>query len=164
MALHGKRTDLQLEILRYVAHHPGAHFREVQRALGLGTGQADHHLRRLTREGLVARTPLAGEVHFFAAKVPRIERPALAALQHPARAALARSLAESGPASLTALAARLGCPPSTAAHHLRVLSAAGVTRRVGTRPHAVFELASLVARDAVALRPARAQETELVHG
>jgi predicted transcriptional regulator len=125
-------------VARYVATHEGAHFREVQRRLGLATGQADHHLRRLVRDGVLARTRLGGEVHFFPASRPRADRRPLAALRHPARQAAARALLGVGQSNLRGLAERTGVPETTLLHHLRVLVTAGVAFRVQSGRRALY--------------------------
>jgi len=116
-------------MLRYVAGNEGAHFRLIQRELGLSTGQTDHHLRRFVRQGWLASTRLAGEVHFFPVTTPRHDRRPVAALRHPLRAATVQALREAGPSPLRALARRVGRPESTVVHHLRVLVRAGLVYR-----------------------------------
>lgn len=129
LALPPAEPPTPARVAAYVVRHEGAHFREIQRGLGLSTGQADHHLRRFVREGMLARTPLAGEVHFFPVTRARAERRPLAALRHPARMRVARVLALRGRATLRGLAEAAGMPESTLLHHLRVLLRAGVVFR-----------------------------------
>jgi predicted transcriptional regulator len=132
MALDGPEAEgngVAARVLRYVLAHEGAHFREIQRNLRLATGQADHHLRRLVRVGLLARTRLGGEVHFFPVSRPRAERRPMAALRHPARRTVSRALLDGAPVQLRELVARTGVPESTLLHHLRTLVKAGVVYR-----------------------------------
>lgn len=44
-------SDTPGAIAGYVAATPGAHFSKIRDDLSLGTGEAQHHLRRLVREG-----------------------------------------------------------------------------------------------------------------
>jgi DNA-binding transcriptional ArsR family regulator len=132
--------DVPARVLRYVADHEGAHFRAIQRDLGLSTGQADHHLRRFVQGGVLARIPLAGEVHFFPATRPRAERKPLAALRHPARAAIVHALLGSPPRALRALVEATAIPESTLAHHLKVLLRAGVVFKVEERGRVAYGL------------------------
>jgi DNA-binding transcriptional ArsR family regulator len=137
VVLQGRTGD----VARYILGHEGAHFREVQRNVGLGTGQADHHLRRLVQAGLVARTDLGGEAHFFPSWRSRGERRPIAALRHPARADLVRAMVrQAGVVPLRALIEATGEPESTALHHLRTLVRAGVVYRVQAGRHVAYGL------------------------
>lgn len=157
--LEGEPSNVAQRVALYVVHHEGAHFREVQRNVGLGTGQADHHLRRLQRQGLLARTDLGGEAHYFPTSRPRPERKPLAALRHPARFAAADALLHRGPSALRHLAEETGVPESTLSHHLRALLRAGVVYRVQEARHVAYglsdpvllrQLMALAAQDATA--------------
>jgi DNA-binding transcriptional ArsR family regulator len=118
---------------RYVRANPGAHFRDVQRSLGLGPGQTSHHLRVLLGQGVLAERRMGRYAHYFAAGTPSLARPQLAATRHPARRALAEALRDE---SLTfrELVAECGLAPSTLHHHLRVLRTQGVVNATGARP------------------------------
>lgn len=127
-------------VLRYVVAHEGAHFRELQRDLGLSTGQADHHLRRLLADGLVRRTRLRHEVHFFPATRSRADRRPLAALQQEPRRRCVDALLAAGPSPVRALVGLTGIPESTLAHHLAVLVEAGVAFRAQEGRHVTYSL------------------------
>lgn len=133
------RGDAAARVLEYVVRHEGAHFREVQRSLGLSTGQADHHLRRFVRQGYLARARLAGEVHYFPWTRARAERRPLAALRHPARWSAVLAVRE-GHGTLGGLARATGIPESTLLHHLRVLVRAGVVFRAEERRRITYGL------------------------
>ncbi|MCA1812381.1 MAG: helix-turn-helix domain-containing protein [Halobacteriales archaeon] len=133
-----EERDVPRRILAYLRGHEGAHFREVQRALALATGQADHHLRALVAEGLLVRAPLGGEVHYFPASRPRHERLPLAALRSGPRLQLAGLVRARAPVGLRELARATGMPESTLAHHLRVLVRAGVLFKVEERGRVAY--------------------------
>lgn len=144
-------------ICRYLRDHPGAHFRGLQRALGLSPGQTAHHLRHLARHGLVVGDDAAGDgqVHYFVHGVPRGPRRVQASLRHPVRQRLVQALRRLGPLTIRELVAHTGHPASTVHHHLRVLARVGAVAplpgtwpmRHGLAPSAVAALGEPEPRD-----------------
>jgi DNA-binding transcriptional ArsR family regulator len=125
--------EVRAGICRYLRGSPGAHFRDLQRQLGLSPGQAAHHLRVLERDGLIVERRQGRYIHYFPAGTPAEARGPLGALRHPKRRALVGVL-ERGPCTLRDLGLRANVPPSTLHHHVRVLREAGVIEARGVRP------------------------------
>lgn len=119
----------RLRVAQYVRANPGAHFREVQRALGLSTGQAMHHLRRLLADGTLAAARDAGFVRYYPVGFPAELRAAVGALRLPARRAMAEMLVE-GPRTVEELRGASRRGTASTRHHLRGLGRAGAVAQL----------------------------------
>ncbi len=52
-------------ILQEIRAHPGLHYREISRRLGIANGELSEHLRRLESAGLIRHKYWLGRKHFF---------------------------------------------------------------------------------------------------
>jgi predicted transcriptional regulator len=120
-------------IYNFVRRTPGAHLREVQRALGLPYGTAEYHLHALERTQLV-RTSMDGNLkRFFAADFAFTDRTVLGLLRKRPIRAVVVALMERGEMTHQELAEAARVKPPTLSYHLPKLERAGVveTRRDG---------------------------------
>jgi predicted transcriptional regulator len=103
-------SDAPDAIVGYLAATPGAHFSKLRDDLGLGTGEAQHHLRRLVEDGAV-ETHKDGDYrrYFPAGRFDRAEKVALGYLRR-----------ETPRGLVIALLREPGSGPSDLAEHLDV--------------------------------------------
>lgn len=112
----------------YVGSHPGLHFNELVRQLDLAPGQAQYHLRRLTRANRVLVESVSGRTHYFPSDFDPDERTRVALFRREtARDAVVELL--DGPATPNAVAGRIGVARSTLEWHLDALVDAGVVEK-----------------------------------
>lgn len=74
-------TDTRQTITSYLDDHPGVHFNQLVRSLELASGQVQHHVYRLLREGRIEREELHGRTHYYSLAYDAWERTALAMLR-----------------------------------------------------------------------------------
>ncbi|MHB8632879.1 MAG: winged helix-turn-helix transcriptional regulator [Thermoplasmatota archaeon] len=112
-------------ILSVVEADPGIHFLALGRACGLGRGALEHHVGKLVSGGLLQRRVTKGYTCFFPVDA---SSPALAAAGSARSQGAQRILQvvrEQPGLSQKAVADRTGLDPSTVAHHVRRMAAAG---------------------------------------
>lgn len=73
-------TDTRTRIVTYVGEHPGIHFNELVRRLGLASGQVQHHVRQSLANGTLEAKSLYGRTHYYPPEYDEWERRALALL------------------------------------------------------------------------------------
>lgn len=111
-------SDQRERISEHVTTHPGVHFNELTRELGLAPGQAQYHLKRLQRAEAVDAERLYGRTHYYTPEYGEWERGALAVLRREtARDVLVRLIAD-GPSSPGTVADEVGIARSTLEWHL----------------------------------------------
>lgn len=59
--------DARKQILAYLKAHPGVHFRELLRALDMGSGALQYHLSVLERAGMIVPQRAGMYLRYFAA-------------------------------------------------------------------------------------------------
>ncbi|WP_277553167.1 winged helix-turn-helix transcriptional regulator [Halobaculum limi] len=112
----------------YVGSHPGLHFNELVRRLDLAPGQAQYHLRRLTRADRVVAESVSGRTHYFPIDFDPEERTRVALFRREtARDAVVELL--DGPATPNAVAEQIGVARSTLEWHLDALVDADVVQK-----------------------------------
>jgi len=132
-------------ITGYLAATPGAHFSKLRDDLQLGTGEAQHHIRRLLDAGAITSVRDGDYRRFFVAgRFPEFERAALSALRRETpRRLLVELLREPG-LSGAALADRLDVSRATVSRTTSDLAEAGLLDRDGglrvERPETVLVL------------------------
>jgi len=151
----GETTDTREAIRGYVASTPGAHFSKVRDDLGLGTGETQHHLRRLVDDGAVVFRRDGDYKRFFiAGRFSEFEQVALGYLRRTTPRGMLLELLESPEVTGAELAARLGVSRPTVSGHAVDLDDAGLLSREGgyavERPATVL---TLVVRYADSLGP-----------
>lgn len=116
---------LRQHLYEQVRAHPGVHFRRLMKALGVSRNTLDHHLRQLSKAGLVQDVYARGRRRFFAAEssplpgIPTLTDRELQILDF---------LVKSPGSATDRIASALGLSGSCTAYHLRVLRIAGLVR------------------------------------
>jgi len=151
----GETTDTREAIRGYVASTPGAHFSKVRDDLGLGTGETQHHLRRLVDDGAVVFRRDGDYKRFFAAgRFSEFEHVALGYLRRTTPRGMLLELLENPGTTGAELAARLDVSRPTVSGYAVDLDDAGLLSRDGgyavERPETVL---TLVIRYADSLGP-----------
>ena len=156
-------------IAGYVAATPGAHFSKVRDDLQLGTGETQHHLRRLTREGAVeSRKDSDYRRYFPADRFSAFEQTALSYLRRDTPRGMLVALLRDPQVTAGELADRLGVSTPTVSKHASELEAAGLLSRTDgyavERPETLLVLlvryAESFDEDAAALASAAADLVE----
>ncbi|MFB6080893.1 MAG: winged helix-turn-helix transcriptional regulator [Haloferacaceae archaeon] len=126
----GTDGDTRAAVRGYVAATPGAHFSKVRDDLRLATGEAQHHLRRLVDDGVVA-SRRDGDYRRFslAGRFSEFERVALGHLRRPTRRGMLLTALRRPGVSGTDLAAALDVSRATVSAHARDLEADGLLAR-----------------------------------
>jgi predicted transcriptional regulator len=131
-ATDGRTTDSREAIRGYVASTPGAHFSKVRDDLGLGTGETQHHLRRLVDDGAVVFRRDGNYKRFFSAgRFSEFERTALGYLRRTTPRGMVLELLENPGATGAELAARLDVSRPTVSGYAVDLDEAGLLSRDG---------------------------------
>lgn len=122
-------ASLELEarrrVYRFVEQHPACYLREMQRALGMGMGTLEFHLRFLEEHGLIVVAKEENK-RFFPAGISPPERRFLALLRMSIPRQVVLLLAERGAMRHADIAAALRVRPSTLAYQLQKLRAAAL--------------------------------------
>ncbi|WP_436926561.1 winged helix-turn-helix transcriptional regulator [Halosimplex amylolyticum] len=123
-------SDAPDALLGYVAATPGAHFSKIRDDLQLGTGETQHHLRRLEREGAVeSREDGEYRRYFPADRFSEFEQVALGYLRRDTPRGMVVALLRDPDASGTALADELGVSAPTVSKYASQLEDAGLLSR-----------------------------------
>ncbi|MBB6645713.1 winged helix-turn-helix transcriptional regulator [Halobellus ruber] len=151
----GGTSDARDAIRGYVASTPGAHFSKIRDDLGLGTGETQHHLRRLVDDDAVVFRRDGDYKRFFAAdQFSEFEQVALGYLRRATPRGMLLALLETPEATASELAARLDVSRPTVSGYAVDLDDAGLLSREGgyavERPATVL---TLVVRYADSLGP-----------
>jgi len=117
-------------ILGYLATTPGAHFSKLRDDLKLGTGETQHHLRRLEDRNTVESVRDGDYRRFFPAdRFSRFEKRALGYLRRGTARGMVVALIRDPGASGADLAAELGVSRSTVSKYAAELESAGLLSR-----------------------------------
>jgi predicted transcriptional regulator len=123
-------SDAPDAILGYVTATPGAHFSKVRDDLQLGTGETQHHLRRLEDDGAVESRSDGEYRRFFPAdRFSAFEQVALGYLRRDTARGMVVALLREPDASAAALADRLDVSRPTVSKYAAQLDDAGVLSR-----------------------------------
>ena len=153
-------TDTRDAIRGYVASTPGAHFSKVRDDLSLGTGETQHHLRRLVDDDAVVFRRDGDYKRFFAAgRFSEFEQTALGYLRRRTPRGMLLTLLEHPKTSGSELAAALDISRPTVSGYAVELDDAGILSRgdgyTVERPETVLTLviryADSFGPDAIAL-------------
>jgi predicted transcriptional regulator len=148
-------SDTRDAIRGYVASTPGAHFSKIRDDLGLGTGETQHHLRRLVDDDAVVFRRDGDYKRFFVAgQFSEFEQVALGYLRRTTPRGMLLALLETPEATASELAAELDVSRPTVSGYAADLDDAGLLSREGgyavERPATVL---TLVVRYADSLGP-----------
>lgn len=115
------------ELYELIAASPGTYLSELSKQAGVPTSTARHHLDVLVREGVVTTSNVRGKRRYFSLDTG--DEAIAAALSDDASAAIIQCLADTGPASVSAIADDLDRDVSTVSHHLGRLAENGLVER-----------------------------------
>ncbi|MFB6127635.1 MAG: winged helix-turn-helix transcriptional regulator [Halolamina sp.] len=125
-------SDVREAILGYLATTPGAHFSKLRDDLRLGTGETQHHLRRLLEaEAVEAREDGEYRRFFPVGRFSSFEQVALGYLRRSTPRGMALELLADPTATGADLAAALEVSRSTVSKHAARLAEAGLLNREG---------------------------------
>jgi predicted transcriptional regulator len=138
-------TDTRDAILGYVSTTPGAHFSKLRDDLKLGTGETQHHLRRLLDDGaIVSRRDGDYRRFFIADRFSTFEQVALGYLRRETPRGMMTTLLRHPDATGAAVADALGVSRATVSTYASELEDAGLLRRddgyAVVRPETVITL------------------------
>jgi predicted transcriptional regulator len=123
-------SDAPDAILGYVTATPGAHFSKVRDDLQLGTGETQHHLRRLEEEGAVQSREDGDYRRFFPAdRFSEFEQVALGYLRRETPRGMVVALLRNPDVSAGGLADALDVSRPTVSKHAARLESAGLLSR-----------------------------------
>ena len=123
-------SDAPDAILGYVTATPGAHFSKIRDDLKLGTGETQHHLRRLEGEGAIESREDGDYRRFFpAGRFSEFEQVALGYLRRATPRGMVVALLRDPDATGADLAAELGVSRPTVSKHAARLEEAGLLSR-----------------------------------
>jgi predicted transcriptional regulator len=124
------RSDVRDAIVGYLATTPGAHFSKVRDDLKLGTGEAQHHLRRLLDDGVVESRRDGDYRRFFPAnRFSSFEQTALGYLRRETPRGMLLALLRDPSASGSDLAATLDVSRATVSTYAKELAEVGLLSR-----------------------------------
>ncbi|PSP45736.1 MarR family transcriptional regulator [Halobacteriales archaeon QH_6_66_25] len=114
----------------YLTTTPGAHFSKIRDDLELGTGETQHHLRRLERDGAIESHKDGDYRRFFPAdRFSEFEQVALGYLRRDTSRGMLVALLEDPDATASEVAARLDVSRSTVSKYASELESAGLLSR-----------------------------------
>jgi len=123
-------SDAREAILGYLTATPGAHFSKVRDDLGLGTGETQHHLRRLLEADAIESYRDGDYRRFFpAGRFSSFEQVALGYLRRETPRGMVIELLRDPNAGAGDLAAALDVSPPTVSKHASELDEAGLLDR-----------------------------------
>jgi predicted transcriptional regulator len=123
-------SDARGAIAGYVAATPGAHFSKIRDDLKLGTGETQHHLRELRRDGAIEQRKDGDYSRYFpAGRFDEFEQTALGYLRRETPRGMLVALLEAPDATVAELAARLDVSRPTVSKYAAQLEAAGLLSR-----------------------------------
>jgi predicted transcriptional regulator len=123
-------SDAPEAITGYVSATPGAHFSKIRDDLQLGTGETQHHLRRLEGNGAMeSRKDGDYRRYFPAGRFSEFEQVALGYLRRETPRGMVVALLENPDASASEVAERVGVSRPTVSTYARKLDEAGLLSR-----------------------------------
>jgi predicted transcriptional regulator len=123
-------SDVREAIVGYLAATPGAHFSKVRDDLQLGTGETQHHLRRLSADGVVTHRKDGDYKRYYPAeRFSDFEQRALGYLRRETPRLMLIALLRDPMASGRDLAAAAAVSRSTVSKYAAELEAAGLLSR-----------------------------------
>lgn len=123
-------SDTPDAIVGYLTATPGAHFSKIRDDLQLGTGETQHHLRRLESEGTIESRKDGDYSRYFPAeRFTEFEQVALGYLRRETPRGMLVALLESPDTSSGAIAERLDVSRPTVSKHAAEMESAGLLSR-----------------------------------
>jgi predicted transcriptional regulator len=126
------KSDTPDAIVGYLTATPGAHFSKIRDDLQLGTGETQHHLRRLESEGTVESQKDGDYSRYFpAGRFSEFEQVALGYLRRETPRGMLVALLDSPGISSGDIATRLDVSRPTVSKHAAEMESAGLLSREG---------------------------------
>ena len=123
-------NDARSAIAGYLAATPGAHFSKLRDDLNLGTGETQHHLRRLQDDGTIeSRRDGDYRRYFPTSEFDEFEQIALGYLRRETPRGMVRALLADPDVTASDLASELGVSRPTVSKHAADLERAGLLSR-----------------------------------
>jgi len=123
-------SDTPDAIVGYLTATPGAHFSKIRDDLQLGTGETQHHLRRLNSEGTIESRKDGDYSRYFPAeRFTEFEQVALGYLRRETPRGMLVALLESPGISSGAIAERLDVSRPTVSNRAAEMESAGLLSR-----------------------------------
>ena len=123
-------SEVRESIAGYLAATPGAHFSKIRDDLELATGETQHHLKRLERQGTVESHRDGDYRRYFPAReFDDFERVALGFLRRETPRGMIIALLRDSEPSASELATELGVSRPTVSKHAADLDTAGLLER-----------------------------------
>ncbi|MBI5000475.1 MAG: transcriptional regulator [Euryarchaeota archaeon] len=116
-------------IYRAVKDAPGIHFRELQRALDMPTGQLEHHLIALCEQGALQTREDRYYKRYYAAEIDTRDKDMLSALRQENPRRIAMHLLMHPRSGHGEMAGAFGLAPSTLSFYLRDMVGKGILAR-----------------------------------
>lgn len=124
------RSDARTAIVGYISATPGAHFSKVRDDLKLGTGETQHHLKRLLSDGVVDSRRDGDYRRFFTAhQFSPFEQTALGYLRRRTPRGMLIELLRNPTATGSDIAATLDVSRATVSNYAKDLEDAGLLSR-----------------------------------
>jgi predicted transcriptional regulator len=125
-------SDTPDAIVGYLTATPGAHFSKIRDDLQLGTGETQHHLRRLeSEETIESRKDGDYSRYFPSGRFSEFEQVALGYLRRETPRGMLVTLLESPNIAAGDIAAQLGVSRPTVSKHAAEMDSAGLLSREG---------------------------------
>ena len=123
-------SDAPDAIVGYLSTTPGAHFSKIRDDLQLGTGETQHHLRRLESESTIESRKDGDYSRYFpAGRFTEFEQVALGYLRRETPRGMLVALLDSPGITSGAIADRVGVSRPTVSKHAAELESAGLLSR-----------------------------------
>ncbi|HET7325581.1 MAG TPA: ArsR family transcriptional regulator [Halococcus sp.] len=138
-------SDARETITHYLTVTPGAHFSKIRDDLDMGTGETQHHLRRLRKKDAIESRRDGDYRRFFPARrFDEFEQVALGYLRRETPRGMVISLLRDSDATASGLASALGVSRPTVSKHAAELERAGLLSRTDgytlVRPESLLTL------------------------
>ena len=117
------------QVRSHVEAKPGVHFNALASDLGIATGQAQYHLRKLRRAGDVVAEEIQGKTHYYSQAYDPWERRVLAFARRETARTILLHLLEAGSLSADELVNRIGVARSTVSWHVSALAEAEILEK-----------------------------------
>jgi predicted transcriptional regulator len=128
--LAGDRSDARDAIVGYLSTTPGAHFSKIRDDLRLGTGETQHHLRRLLEKNVIESRRDGDYKRFFPAEeFSAFEKTTLGYLRRETPRLMLIELLRTPDASGSDLADAVGVSPATVSTSAHELESVGLLDR-----------------------------------
>ena len=123
-------SDAREAIIGYITATPGAHFSKIRDDLGLGTGETQHHIRRLIESGAIESLRDGDYRRFYpASQFSAFEQIALGYLRRATPRGMVIELLRDPAITGSEIATTLGVSPPTISKYASELTEAGLLRR-----------------------------------